>query len=91
MKHNSRKAQSALSGCRADLTSASARNGRIEGEAPGRPREVKLEFPAREPDFDALRSVTREWLVPLLVEKFLRQQGIALRGRASGGPGKPPI
>ena len=30
---------------------------------------------------EALRSVTREWLVPRLVEKFLRIQGFELRHR----------
>jgi len=45
------------------------------------PREIKLALPAGEPDLEALRSVTREWLVPLLVDKFLREQGIDSRVR----------
>jgi hypothetical protein len=51
-------------------------------------RETRLALPAGEPDLEALRFVTREWLVPLLVEKFLREQGIEVQGRRSAGPGK---
>jgi hypothetical protein len=54
-------------------------------------RETKLALPAGEPDLEALRSVTREWLVPLLVEKFLREQGIELRARPNACLGKKPI
>lgn len=43
--------------------------------------ETRLEIPPGEPDLEALRSITREWLVPLLVEKFLREQGVELRSR----------
>lgn len=45
------------------------------------PRETKLALPSGEPDLEALRSVSREWLVPRLVEKFLREQGIDSRVR----------
>ncbi|HUN63931.1 MAG TPA: hypothetical protein VMU53_18170 [Candidatus Sulfotelmatobacter sp.] len=48
-------------------------------EMVSQPRETKLALPAGDPDLEALRSVTREWLVPLLVEKFLREQGIDSR------------
>ncbi len=52
-------------------------------------RETKLALPDGEPNLDALRSVTREWLVPLLVEKFLLEQGIELRKRRKAAvPGK---
>jgi hypothetical protein len=54
-------------------------------------RETKLALPDGEPNLEALRSVTREWLVPLLVEKFLREQGIELRARPNAEPGKTPI
>jgi hypothetical protein len=51
--------------------------------------ETKLVLPDGEPNLEALRSVTREWLVPLLVEKFLREQGIELRtSRQANVPGK---
>lgn len=63
----------------------------VEADSPGRRAETKLEFPTGEPDLNALRSVTREWLVPLLVEKFLREQGVELRVRADAGSGKTPI
>ena len=42
-------------------------------------RETRLALPNGEPNLEALRSVTREWLVPLLVERFLREQGIESR------------
>jgi hypothetical protein len=42
-------------------------------------REVRLEISAGEPDLPALRSVMREWLVPRLVEDFLRERGIELK------------
>jgi hypothetical protein len=63
----------------------------VEPHLPGRRCETRLQLPAGQPDLEALRSVTREWLVPLLVEKFLREQGIELRGRPNVGPGKTPI
>ena len=40
---------------------------------------ARLQLPAGEPDLEALRSVTREWLVPRLVEKFLRTHGVELK------------
>jgi hypothetical protein len=55
----------------------------------GRYAATKLEFPTGKPDLDALRSATREWLVPLLVEKFLREQGVELKThRQTASPGK---
>jgi hypothetical protein len=54
-------------------------------------RETKLVLPDGEPNLDALRSVTRDWLVPLLVEKFLREQGIELRARPNAESGETPI
>ncbi len=53
-----------------------------EAHFPGRRAENMLDFPTGRPDLDALRSVAREWLVPVLVEKFLREQG--------AGSGVPP-
>jgi len=38
-----------------------------------------LRLPPGEADIEALRSVTREWLVPRLVEKFLRVHGFELK------------
>ena len=49
---------------------------------PHEQKEVRLGFPSGDPDLEGLRSVTREWLVPRLVEKFLRTHGVELR--ASG-------
>ncbi len=54
-------------------------------------RETRLVLPDREPSVEALRSVTCEWLVPLLVEKFLREQGIELRARPNAEHRKTPI
>ena len=41
--------------------------------------ETRLEIPAGEPDVSALRSVMKEWLVPRLVDEFLRERGIQLK------------
>jgi hypothetical protein len=49
-----------------------------------RQAQTRLELPAGEPHFERLRAVTREWLVPALVEKFLREQGIQLRSPRHG-------
>ena len=38
-----------------------------------------LQIPPGEPDLTALRSVTREWLVPRLVQEFLRDRGVELK------------
>lgn len=40
---------------------------------------ARSQLPPGQPDLDALRSVTREWLVPRLVEEFLRVHGIELK------------
>ena len=57
----------------------------VDARPRDRSAETKLEFPTGEPDLDALRSATREWLVPLLVEKFLREQGVELRTHRQTG------
>lgn len=85
-RRNGKSTRSERSKLANDLSEAPA-----EARFPGRPAETKLEFPAGQADLDALRSVTREWLVPLLVEKFLREQGFELRARPNTGPGKTPI
>jgi hypothetical protein len=54
-------------------------------------RETKLVLPDGQPNLEALRSVAREWLVPLLVEKFLREQGIELRARPNAETGATQI
>jgi hypothetical protein len=59
-------------------------------EMVSRHRGAKLALPVGEPDLEALRSVTREWLVPLLVEKFLREEGIQLRGQPNAGARRSP-
>jgi len=41
--------------------------------------EARIQIPTSEPDLVALRSVMREWLVPRLVEDFLRARGIELK------------
>ena len=40
---------------------------------------VTLQLPPGKPDIEALRSVTREWLVPRLVERFLSVHGVELK------------
>ena len=42
-------------------------------------REARLKIPAGEPDLSALRLVMKEWLVPRLVDEFLRERGIQLK------------
>ena len=59
----------------------------LEIHRPSR-RGTRLELPVGGPDLEALRSVTREWLVPLLVERFLREQGVELRACSKSDPGK---
>jgi hypothetical protein len=69
-------------------------NGRVRRtdgptETVAAPRQTKLVLPHGKPNLEALRSVTRDWLVPLLVEKILREQGIELRSsRQAAVPGK---
>jgi hypothetical protein len=66
---------------------AHARDGGLsQGTAnvTSRQAHTRLELPAGEPDLDCLRAVTREWLVPALVEKFLREHGIQPRSRRRG-------
>ena len=46
---------------------------------PTSPGGAGLQLPPGQPDLDALRSVTRKWLVPRLVEEFLRVHGIELK------------
>jgi len=41
--------------------------------------DTTLVIPTGQPDLAALRSVTREWLVPRLVEEFLREHGVELK------------
>jgi hypothetical protein len=41
--------------------------------------DTRLEIPAGEPDLAGLCSVTQEWLVPLLVDEFLRERGVDLK------------
>ena len=40
---------------------------------------TRLQLPPGEADIEALRSVNRDWLIPRLVEKFLRFHGIELK------------
>ena len=53
--------------------------------------EAELIIPAGKRDLEALRSVTRDWLVPRLVEEFLRERGIEPRSRANAVREKTPI
>jgi len=41
--------------------------------------DTRLEIGPGTPDLTALRSVTQEWLVPRLVQEFLRERGIELK------------
>jgi hypothetical protein len=50
-----------------------------ESLTPSQTGGTRLQFPPGEADLEALRSVTREWLVPSLVDKFLRDHGVELK------------
>jgi hypothetical protein len=51
-----------------------------QGPVPASSRDgVRLLLPLGEPDLEALRAVTREWLVPRLVQEFLREHGVELK------------
>ena len=50
--------------------------GKIAGFAKRRGTDARLEIPTGKPDLTALRSVTRDWLVPRLVQEFLREHGV---------------
>jgi len=52
--------------------------------ATSRQAQTRLELPPGEADLDGLRAVTREWLVPALVEKFLREHEIQPRSQRRG-------
>jgi|SRR5208337_1094350 len=41
--------------------------------------DTRLEISPGQPDLTALTSVTHEWLVPRLVQEFLRERGIELK------------
>ena len=56
-----------------------AKSAPDEVARPGRRDAARLEIPSGELDLEGLRSVTREWLVPVLVEKFLSEHGIEPR------------
>jgi hypothetical protein len=58
-----------------------SRSGRCKPESltPSQTGGARLQFPPGEADIEDLRSVTREWLVPRLVEKFLRVHGVDLK------------
>lgn len=59
-----------------DRSAASSGSGTIPTRAPS--GGTRLRLPPGEPDLDALRSVTREWLIPRLVERFLQVHGVEL-------------
>jgi hypothetical protein len=58
-----------------------SRSGRCKPKSltPSQIGGTRLQFPPGGPDIEELRSVTREWLVPRLVEKFLRVHGVELK------------
>jgi hypothetical protein len=60
---------------------ASVRSGRSRPGplARSEPAGIRLQLPPGEADIEQLRSITREWLVPRLVEKFLRVHGVELK------------
>lgn len=63
---------------RSPVTSGPVRSKRQVLSA-SQPAGTRLRLPTGEADIQQLRSVTREWLVPRLVERFLRVHGIELK------------
>ena len=56
------------------------RNVAVQGNSTGTCRtDPKLEIPPGGPDIHGLRSVAHEWLVPRLVQEFLRERGVELK------------
>ena len=54
------------------------------------PAGTRLQLPPGEADIQQLRTITREWLVPRLVEKFLRVHGVELKHMRQGANRLPP-
>jgi hypothetical protein len=86
MKPKSEKEDGAPSRCAKSCASQFVPGAGTELVGQHRRGETKLELPVGEPDLEALRSLTHEWLVPLLVEKFLLEQGVGLRARPNASP-----
>jgi hypothetical protein len=54
-------------------------HGKVAEVLSTRTCETRLALPTGVPDIPALTSITREWLVPRLVQEFLRErQGVDL-------------
>ena len=56
--------------------------GNAASFADRRGTDTRLEIPAGEPDLARLLSVTQDWLVPLLVDEFLRERGVELEQKS---------
>lgn len=53
---------------------------RVDFIPPGNNGDI-LAIPAGRPDVQALDAVCREWLVPQLIDKFLRERNVVLQHR----------
>lgn len=80
MKRNEKK--QSLSRCEGRCLGDSMPSDTAKDRSSKRRAQTRLELPTGKPDLEVLRSATREWLVPLLVEKFLREQGVELRAKS---------
>jgi hypothetical protein len=62
-------------------SSGHVRSGRskLQSLTPSQPGGTRIQLPPGGADLEELRSVTREWLVPRLVEKFLQVHGVELK------------
>lgn len=60
-------------------TPASSSRSNGAGVRRNRRTDTRLEISPGQPDLTALKSVTQEWLVPRLVQEFLRERGIELK------------
>lgn len=48
-----------------------------------RTREVQLVIPAGQADRESLLAAVREWLVPVMVQQFLKERGIETQKRSN--------
>src|ERR1700739_795396 len=69
-----------------------SRSGRFKRQvlSVSEPAGTRLQLPPGKAHIEQLRSVTREWLVPRLVEKFLRVQGVELKHTRERANRLPP-
>ena len=89
MSKNDKTIDRAGASGRSAVTSGPGRSNRQVLRA-SQPAGTRLQLPPGEADIQQLRTITREWLVPRLVEKFLRVHGVELKHMRQGANRLPP-